>query len=846
MGLADSVEKIIVELQQQGADKAYVGISRVDDIIKSLEKRKGPDSFAETLFKAQEGIISAGEAGKLLDDRLRELAKQQGPLGVVQGVEALNEALSQSLVQIPNLTKLTDQAAAAQNRLTDNYLRYEASLDKKRERNKLFTEAKVEAEAAEKGYKEALDKQDAFQSALKKEHQYNLSMDKKHQDNLHRMESMEDEKRYQEALRRQDKHVQKMRDGANPFGETKAMPRKATPKERAYQMVHKAFGPTGARGFSNTLEMLEKIGPVASKLGPPLATAAAAMGAVAIAGVGATIWAGKEFGGAVIGAQGFREDMLTALESIAGTEAKANSILDKASRTASFLGKRKGETVGQFTSLMGKGFDTQGADDVVRGMADLKVKAPKANIEQLVFAIGQIQTKGKLAGEELGQLAEGGIDRGAVLAILAKNMGKSAGDIEKAMQAGKISSKEGISAILGSINKNGGPLGALANKKSRSDITSLLDMVKAIPDDLFFDLKVGPGMDGVKSTINSVLDWFDVDKGKGKEVRQTAGDLFNAMVEGLTGNKIDTKKGIAGTLDVILAGAKEAVPVVRELAGGARDILGLASSVAGGIASITKFTGGLGNASAAWKGLSLSGRLMMAPLLGPLAVLPELYQGFRGISALLNGDTKGAKEHFMNMLPGGEFFGSFTNSMTGIIESLGAQISAGASNMWNAAVTYGSNLWQGMVQGISGGISAVAEAATNLANSALAAVGSTWRVGSPAREFFDLAMWAGRGTIGGFKRSEGGVYAAGAAMANAGLGGAWAAGQVNSNGGAGIVPMASAAGSGGVVINFSPTIIVSGANSPTQAQAIGAAAIQGARTQFEAQLGTAKRRLLYG
>jgi tape measure domain-containing protein len=809
---ADEIERIIVEIESQGADKAYVGIKRIDDVMNDLSKKK--------------------------------------PIDFLEGFNALDGALSKSLVDLPNMAKLADQAGAAIARVAAETRRYSQAQANKSERNSAFEAARRDAQqlaeqmrAANRiptnlqaganpkaiDYAAALAEQSqkagsAIEAASHSAMEEAVAIGQAAK-NASKLSSVYDviEKRAKAASKADsDWLADKMRAANRIPQELRETPKALSVGQKAVQSFARAFGPRATQGLMSTVGMLEKIGPIASKIGPPVASAALAVGAIGLAGVGAAVWAGKEFGGAVIGAQAFREDMVSALETIAGTEAKAQSIIDVASKTASFLGKKKVDTVGQFTTLLGKGFDVGMADDIVKGMADLKVKAPTANVESLVFAISQIKSKGKLAGEELMQLAEAGLDRGGVMAILAKKTGKSMADVEKDMQAGKISAIDGIKAILGSINKNGDPLGSVANKKSRNNITDLLDRVKSIPEDILFDLKVGKGMDATKGVLNSVLDFFDTDSGKGKEVRQVGADLFNAMVEGLTGNKVDTSKGITGTLDAILAGAKEAVPVVKDLATGARDMLSLAGIFMSAAGAVREFAEPLGGISTIWKTLTLPLRAMASMIMGPLVLLPELYSGFKAISSVFDGSNPA------------ESFSEMWES----IKTSGASII-------NEGMNLGANLWQGLVQGITGGIGMVTAAATGLANAALGAVGITWRVGSPAKAFEDQSLWAAAGAVRGFNKGTPGVATAAGGMATAALGASYAAGQANMNGGASVTSMSGGAGAG-FVINFSPTIIVSGASSPAQAQAAGAAAVRGSREAFEAQIGSAMRRVRYG
>jgi len=601
-------------------------------------------------------------------------------------------------------------------------------------------------------------------------------------------------------------------------------PKALTAGQKAFQSFSRTFGPRATQGLVSTVETLEKIGPVASKIGPPLATAAMAAGAVGIALAGGAAIAAKNFGEAVVDAQTYREDITEALKVVRKTDEAATSTLETALRSADRFGVKRAESIGQFLDLATKGFDDAKIDEIVGRLRDLTTIDPRASMEGLTKVIGKVQATGRLNQETLNELSTFGLEQADVIKQIGKRMGKNDAEVLKSLSSTGGIRGLGVDPILDAIaaQTGGKAAGAAAQAKADRNLSSLIQRMKDIPSNLLFDAQVGPGIDGVKDTIRTIVDFFDVSKGRGKEVRQVVGDTFNALIEGLTGNKVDTKKGIQGTLDAILDGAKSAVPVVKELATGARDMLSLAAAMgraAGTVRDLAEPFGGLGKV---WKTLTFPLRTLAATILGPLAILPELYGGFKSLSTAFDGASIG-----------------------GAFSSLWQQLKTAGASIINEGMNLGANLWQGLVNGITGGIGAVVGAATGLANAALGAVGSSWRVASPSKAFEELSLWAGAGASRGFRKSTADVAGSAGAMASTALGAAWAAGQANTNGGAGIVPMTGGP-AGGVVINFSPTIVVSGASSPAQAQAAGAAAVRGSREAFEAQLGSAMRRVRFG
>ncbi len=803
---------------------------------------------------------------------------------VMGSTSAVGRAVDRFEAALKKEGATAEEVGAAFDKMTQAVDRYDTAMDRKKATNRVLMEAKAEAESADKAYNDALDRQKKHNDELraeqkyndsvdKKREKYNNSIDKKRRENRFRMEADDGEKNYQAALKRQNEHDSKLRDGHDPTktGSKVDRPRKQTFKQRAFQSIGKAFGPNATQAIGNTADMLEKIGPIAAKLGHPLAIAAAAMGAVGVAAVGAGIYAAKEFGGAVIQAQGFRENMQLALKTIAGSDAKANSIIERATSTADYLGKKHADTVGQFTTLMGKGFDVDTTDNLMRKLGDLKVRNPGAQFEPMVLALGQINSKGKLATEELNQLIEAGLGRKDFMAELATQTGKGIDDLEKDLQAGKVSSEQFMKAFLATGNKDGGPLGALANEASRNNIEAIIERVKSIPENFLFGAKAGPGMEETKATLNSLLDWFDVSKGKGKEVQKVVGDLFNALVEGLTGNKVDTKKGITGTLDALLEGAQKAVPYVYALASGANQLMGLAVALMEGAGAAGDFTDKLGGVGTIWKGLSLPIRMATAALLGPLALLPELYQGFLGFEALLNGDTKGAKEHFMNMLPGGELltqYGSQIDAMLDVgaegLRGIGTSIKTTASTLMNEAIGIGTSVIDGLVQGIMSGASRAWEAISSVGTGIIDTISGVLQRNSPSKVMIDIGKDTTGGLPLGITKEAPSAYAAAndvgtgvVASMMAGMKPANSNGMVatmlgtprasNSNGSTATQSAfaTSANTSSGMTLNvtFAPVIKADGGRSEAENRAAAAAAVAGSQEEFDRMLAVSVRRM---
>ena len=765
-----------------------------------------------------------------------------------------------------NLESASGAAAVAVERLDKNLSRVDAMLGTVGRATERFETllAKEGATADEVGK--------SFQKLVHEIKKYDDAQQKKHAKNQllksARDEANEAESKYKEALDRVEQHVRKVRGGMNLFDSSAAAEPKRSWKERAargaMQAIGKRFGGAGVTAVSDTVDMLEKIGPVAAKAGPALASVAAAAVAVGGAAVAGGAYAAKEFGGAVINAQAYREDVLEAFKIVRRSQGDADKVMAQANKTSDYLGVNRAEGAGQFLDLLTKFGDTNVVDGLVRSLADLKTVDTEANMQGLTTALGKMQGQGKLTGETLAQLNDNGLEQGDVLAMLEKRYGKTREEINKMVSAGKVDATAGREAIQAAIANQvgGGPAGAAAAAKADRNLSSLIERVKSIPSNILFDVEVGPGIDGVKGVLRDVLGFFDTEKGKGKEVRQVVGDMFNALVEGLTGNKVDTSKGITGTLDAVLNGAREAVPIVRELAGGARDIMGLAGSLmigAGAIAGVTNSLGGLGSA---YRLVSLPFRELMAAIAGPIMLLPELYHVAAGTFDMLKGDTDGAMEHLKKVIPAGGLLESLLGKpspegITKWFDDVGSSIRTKATEIYNATIGVGFAVVDGLIQGMWSKASAAFTTISGIASGIVTAAKAALKSHSPSQLMVDLGADTTMGLPLGMQRAAPRAYAAANDVAG-GVAAAMMAGlkPANQNGtGTTTTAMGGTTSpitmtptqnmGGGVTINvtFAPVIHASGGKTEVENKAAAAAAIAGTQEEFDRMFAATTRRL---
>jgi tape measure domain-containing protein len=432
-------------------------------------------------------------------------------------------------------------------------------------------------------------------------------------------------------------------------------------------------------------------------------------------------------GAAIVQAQAFKEDVSRGFAIIAKSKAEGDRVLALSNQTADFLGRGRAETAGQFLDLLTKGFKPEKVDEITRRLADLSVVDPRANLEGLSRAIGQIAGKGRLQGQELLQLAEAGLETGDVYKALAKNLKKDIPEIIKLQSQGKISSDVGIQAVLDAISAQTGGKGAgeAARAKAREDLSGLIRQISNIPENLLFDIEVGPGLDKLKGTMREVVDFFDASSATGKDVRAVLADVVNSFAEGLFG--IDTSKGtVTDTLKALLEVFRSSKGDVKAFASGI-------ASIAGAIAGITGSIGKIAQLRSEFE------RMSGVDISGPLGIFKGILVGVPSI---------------------------IVQTISGAIQSI-----TGFS-LWDA----GANLINSLAGGIKSTAQSVIDAVTSTVGGAISWAKQLLGIASPSKVFMEIGTYSAKGFAGGLAANDNMVQRAAGGMATAGAEGASTAG----------------------------------------------------------------------
>ncbi len=459
-------------------------------------------------------------------------------------------------------------------------------------------------------------------------------------------------------------------------------------------------------------------------------------------------------GKAILQAQAFREDVSQGLSLILRSKTEADAVMKQAAETADFIGQSRAEVSGAMLQFLTKGFDRQRSDEIVRRLSDLSTVDPTADFSRLQLAITQIAGKGRLQGQELLQLAEAGLETTSVYDELSKTLKKSRAEVIKLQETGKISSDVAIRAILDAIatQTGGKAAGEVSREKSFRDLSGLMRRLENIPKDLFFDLQVGPGVDGIKEIMRDIIEFFDAGSASGKEVRAVLGDTFNAIVEGLTGKDLSKAGGTKEVLQAIVNMLRDSKDDIREFASGiakTAKVVGMLISLLG---EGKKTDGGIGS----WESLK-----------GIMALINPVYGVWLAVSKV-----SGAIGEFLGELRFDGVGASLSTFFGTTVPNFIVGIPASLMGLVPSFVAAGASLIDGLISGIAGKVSGVVGAATGAAQSALNAVTGIFKSRSPSRVGVEIGGTLPWGLAVGVGREAPRAERAAAEMARQVIGGA--------------------------------------------------------------------------
>jgi tape measure domain-containing protein len=355
-----------------------------------------------------------------------------------------------------------------------------------------------------------------------------------------------------------------------------------------------------------------------------------------------------------------------------------------------------------FQMAMGYGFTADQSKRLTQATVDYVSATGKspAVMESVARALGQIQAKGKLSGQEVMQLTEAGVN---VDQILSKAFGKTTAEIVKMRERGLMPADKAIEAIVTSMEQDFG--GAAAKQAtSFSGLMSSMSDIKEIGLREFFT--------GTFETIQPYLSAF-VDKFSdpaflanlremgnilGGNIRDAiaflkddlpkVGEYFKSLI---TPEMAAAAKGLGESLSGLGASFQASTPAIKTAGAGMWDFLvtsvqAVAPGLTSNVTSIVNSVKGIWEAhgteimaiiSAAW-------RVIVVVVTGALSILGGIVDGgMQLVKGIIDGFSLALK---------GDWAGAWEALKTGALGQLQA-VGAGITNFFNLALSLvGTNL----------------------------------------------------------------------------------------------------------------------------------------------------------
>ena len=464
------------------------------------------------------------------------------------------------------------------------------------------------------------------------------------------------------------------------------------------------------------------------------------------------------FQGAITGAQQLGREALTAyanyerlgmsLESLVGRELMNAGAADSLREAMETAGPAAQELLGWIQQLaiespftqqgvadayrtaMAYGFTSKEAKRLTQAMIDFSAGsgANEATMSRIALALGQIQSKGKLAGQEMLQLTEAGLP---VTQILSKAFGVTTGELEKMREKGLIPADKAIEAIVQSLEQDFGGAAERQAATFSGLISSLTDIKEVGLRELFTGV-----FQEAQPYVAAVVDKLSSEEFKAslREAGMRAGELVRPFLDGsvaknvqdfvsslITPDMTESINSFRESLGALGGTIEESLPMleqygadmkrflVEQLQTAGPEILGNLSSVVASIEEIWRNHGDeiMAVVNFAWRVITTVVLGAMELLTGGIAGFLAWMQGlFDAATLAVQGNWQGAWEAIL--LAALNAFGliqgaaeAFFGLVLGIVGTNMEAFKLTWSENWEMAKLIVTTIWQNIVSRIT-------------------------------------------------------------------------------------------------------------------------------------------------
>ena len=290
----------------------------------------------------------------------------------------------------------------------------------------------------------------------------------------------------------------------------------------------------------------------------------------------AALGAGASLTRAGVDLAAFREGQLMALETTLGSSEAALRSFNNAIAIANQTPLDTRDVVAQTQRFVVGGFGERELAPLLAASSDLAAAFGQQASDSFALVVSQMRAAGRMDRGDLRQLLASGVNTGAVLDSIARQIGINNTNEDARRRAvlsaithrrvsGDVGIQAALDAIQGRLDRNGA-LGTFALRQSQTLIGVISNARNAV-DNLFlsFSLSESRGFQSLASTILTITKLLSPASAAGQRLVR----IFTSLSDGIFGGLATDAKGASGALDRVLTGVEQVVPwILRAVAAG--------------------------------------------------------------------------------------------------------------------------------------------------------------------------------------------------------------------------------------------------------------------------------------
>lgn len=316
-----------------------------------------------------------------------------------------------------------------------------------------------------------------------------------------------------------------------------------------------------------------------------------------------TAGAAGAIGAFALNSAAFKENTLAGFQTLTRSAETGNRMFRDAIKFAAETPFGTQQIIQASRQLLGGQFSQQEIPILLRAVGDVGALGGFSDdiMRRAITAVSQIHGGTTLMQQDLNQLKDAGVPLGAVYEAMGKKIGKTAAEVKKLQEQGKISSNLGIYGVLAGIQNtiSGGKLGKFTEDQSKT-LTGLFSTLKSKPFEFLMDIDTSKGFQAVKDTIdraNKLLDSSFGQKIKSR-IHSLFSGVFNAIFAPLSANLneasimgiFDRLQGYADAIKRSWPGVKKTIIDVWDgIKAAVSSAIGVFDKIAGAITPVTDF-----------------------------------------------------------------------------------------------------------------------------------------------------------------------------------------------------------------------------------------------------------------